>query len=69
MTESLKTVGSRKLRVALVAPSLRTIGGQGVQADLLMRNWQGGVEVETTFVPIDPKLPRALKWLERIPYV
>ena len=57
------------LAVAIVAPSLRYVGGQAVQADLLMRNWKGDPELEATFVPIDPKLPRGLTWVERIPYL
>ena len=55
--------------MAIVAPSLRYVGGQAVQADLLMRNWKGDTETEATFVPIDPKLPRGLMWAERIPYL
>ena len=29
----------KKLKVAIVAPSLRYVGGQAVQADLLMNLW------------------------------
>ena len=56
-----------KVAVAIVAPSLRYVGGQAVQADLLMRLWQNDPDVEVTFIAVDPPLPRALAWVERIP--
>jgi L-malate glycosyltransferase len=58
--------GSR-IRVAVVAPSLSYVGGQSVQADLLMRNWKDDPEVEATFVPVDPRPPYGLGWVERVP--
>ncbi|MFZ1159717.1 MAG: glycosyltransferase, partial [Candidatus Sulfotelmatobacter sp.] len=58
--------GSR-IRVALVAPSLRYVGGQSVQADLLMRNWKDDPEVEARFVAVDPNPPYGLGWVERVP--
>jgi glycosyltransferase involved in cell wall biosynthesis len=58
--------GSR-IRVALVAPTLRYVGGQSVQADLLMRNWKDDPEVEARFVPVDPSPPYGLGWVERVP--
>ena len=57
------------MKVAIVGPSLRSVGGQSVQADLLLRRWKGDVELETTFIPIDPALPRWLAWVERIRYL
>jgi len=56
-----------RIRVAIVAPSLRYVGGQAVQADLLMRLWKDDPEVEVTFIAVDPPLPRALTWAEHIP--
>ena len=56
-----------RLRVAIVAPSLRYVGGQAVQADLLMRLWKDDPEIETSFIGVDPPLPRFLSWVERIP--
>jgi len=58
-----------RLRVAIVAASLRWVGGQSVQADLLLRHWQNDPEVEARFVPVDPDLPRWLAWAGRIPFV
>lgn len=56
-----------KVRVAIVAPSLRYVGGQAVQAELLMRLWKNDPDVDVTFIAVDPPLPRALSWAERIP--
>ena len=55
------------MRVAIVAASPRWIGGQGVQADLLVRDWLNDREVSVHFIPIDPILPAWLRWVERIP--
>jgi L-malate glycosyltransferase len=55
------------IKVALVAPSLRYVGGQAVQADLLMQNWKDDSEVAARFVAVDPRLPFGLGWAERVP--
>jgi len=57
------------LRVALVAPSLRILGGQAVQADLLLRAWENDSEVAARLVPINPVPPRALAPLARIKFL
>jgi glycosyltransferase involved in cell wall biosynthesis len=58
------------LRVALVAPSLRQLlGGQEVQADLLVRCWQPDSELDVVFVPNNPEFPRWLRPVEDVPYV
>jgi L-malate glycosyltransferase len=54
-------------RVTIVAASLRYVGGQSVQADLLLRHWKNDAEVQAELVPIDPPFPRSLKWVEKIP--
>jgi L-malate glycosyltransferase len=56
-----------RIRVAVVAPSLRYVGGQSVQADLLMRYWREDPNIDANFVPIDPQFPFGLRWIERIP--
>jgi glycosyltransferase involved in cell wall biosynthesis len=56
-----------RIKVAIVAPSLRYVGGQAVQAELLMRMWQGDPDVEVSFIAVDPPLPRVLAWAERVP--
>ena len=56
-----------KLSVAVVAPTLRWIGGQAVQADLLIRHWHGDPDVDARLLPVDPSFPRGLAWIERVP--
>ena len=57
------------IRIAIVAPSQRYVGGQSVQAELLLRNWRNDPAIEAQFIPIDPPLPRWLAWIERIPFL
>ena len=55
-------------RVAIVAASLDILGGQGVQARTLVEALRAdGYAV--AFVPINPRFPRRLRWVRRIPYV
>jgi L-malate glycosyltransferase len=58
---------SGQRRVAIVAASLRYVGGQSVQADLLARHWKNDPEVAAQLIPIDPRLPRTVAWVERFP--
>ena len=62
-----RAVATRSLNVAIVAASLRYVGGQSVQADLLVRNCRHDEELRAKLVPIDPALPRVIAWVERIP--
>jgi glycosyltransferase involved in cell wall biosynthesis len=57
----------KRLRVCIVAPSLRYVGGQSVQADLLVRHWQNEPDIDISFLAVDPPLPQVLAWAERIP--
>lgn len=57
------------IRVALIAPSLRYVGGQSAQAQLLLGHFQSDLEVDIRFIEIDPLLPRALSWAGRVPGV
>ncbi|MFL6622871.1 MAG: glycosyltransferase family 4 protein [Sulfurifustis sp.] len=55
-------------RVAVVAPSLDIVGGQGVQAHALAECLRrDGYPV--AFVPVNPAFPRGLQWLRRYPYI
>ena len=63
----LESATGSRLRVALDAPSLRYVGGQAVQADLLTRNWKGDPDVDASFVAVDPSPPHGLGWVERVP--
>ncbi|MGH9452920.1 MAG: glycosyltransferase family 4 protein [Terriglobia bacterium] len=59
----------RLTRVAIVAPSLRYVGGQSAQADLLLNHWRKDGGLEVRFIPHDPRFPSWLRWAEAIPYV
>ncbi|MBZ5657200.1 MAG: glycosyltransferase family 4 protein [Acidobacteriia bacterium] len=59
----------KRLRVAIVAPSLRYVGGQAVQAELLLRLWRDDPDIEMSFIAVDPPLPRVLAWAEGIPFL
>jgi L-malate glycosyltransferase len=58
----------RKIKVAIVAPSLRILGGQAVQADRLLHAWQRDPDVEAWLVPVNPLPPRPARWLLRVKY-
>lgn len=62
------TDGERHLKIALVAPSLDILGGQGVQADTL-RSMLAREGYEIEFIPINPRFPRGLGWARQIPYL
>jgi glycosyltransferase involved in cell wall biosynthesis len=54
-------------RVAMVAPSLGIVGGQGVQAHALAEALRGdGWNVAS--IPINPDFPAGLRWLRGYPY-
>lgn len=50
----MKNKDEKKLKIALVAPSLRHVGGQSVQADNLLRAFADDDEIEFIFVPNNP---------------
>jgi len=54
--------------VAIVGTSLDILGGQGVQACRLIEGLEAeGIRV--TFIPINPRFPRVLGWVRRLPVV
>jgi L-malate glycosyltransferase len=53
----------------MVAPSLRILGGQAVQADRLLRAWRGDAEVDAWLVPVNPLPPRPLRFAGDVKYV
>ena len=59
--------GSGRVRVAIVAASLSYVGGQSVQAGLLLKHWAGDSQVRATFIPVDPQFPSGLRWVGRVP--
>lgn len=55
-------------RVAVVAPSLEILGGQGVQAMALMAHLRS-TGYPVSFVPVNPRFPTGLGWCRRLPLV
>lgn len=60
---------SEKLRVAFVAPSLRILGGQAVQADRLLNGWKDDPEVDAWLVPVNPLPPRLIRAALSVKYL
>ncbi len=44
----------------MIAPSMRILGGQAIQAEYLRTQLEREPSLEVAFLAIDPKLPRAL---------
>jgi glycosyltransferase involved in cell wall biosynthesis len=61
--------GRSPIRVLLVAASLDILGGQSVQADLLVSRWRRDPRVAVDFLPVNPRLPGPLRVLQRVKYV
>ena len=57
------------VRVAIVAASIRILGGQAVQAERLLRGWEGDQQVEAWLVPVNPIPPRPFDALLRVKYL
>ena len=57
------------MRVAVVAPSMRILGGQAVQAERLLNAWRDDPDVTAWLVPINPMPPRGLRWAIRVKYL
>ena len=60
---------NQRIRVALVAPSLRILGGQAVQADRLLRAWRNDPDVDAWLVPVNPVAPLPFRRLLSLKYV
>jgi glycosyltransferase involved in cell wall biosynthesis len=58
-----------KLRVAIVAPSLRILGGQAVQAQRLIEAWRDDPDVDAWLVPVNPLPPGPLWRAVKIKYI
>ena len=57
-----------RLKVALVAPTLRILGGQAVQAHRLLTAWESDPEIEAELVPINP-LPPVFRRLADVKFI
>ena len=55
----------KKIKIAIVAPSLRVLGGQSIQANCLIGSFADDVEFSVSFIPNDPKLT-VFGFLQRI---
>lgn len=57
------------MRVAIVAPSMRILGGQAVQARRLLDAWARDADVHAWLVPINPDPPPLLAFAHRVKFV
>jgi glycosyltransferase involved in cell wall biosynthesis len=59
----------RPLHIAIVAASLRILGGQAVQAQRMLDGWRNDPDVHAWLVPINPVPPGPLKGLLSVKYL
>ena len=57
------------LRVAIVAASLRILGGQAVQAQRMLDGWQDDPDVQAWLIPVNPVPPRPFDTLLGIKFL
>jgi L-malate glycosyltransferase len=55
------------IRIALIAASPEIIGGHSVQAQALVTELREASH-EVTWIPVDVRFPRGLRWIRRVPY-
>ena len=58
-----------RIKVAFVAPSLRILGGQAVQADRLLSAWKNDPDIDAWLVPVNPLPPRPLRFAQDVKYL
>src|SRR5438105_2759014 len=63
------TSSPRNIRVLLIAPSLRILGGQAVQATRLLAALRTESSLTIDFQPINPRLPGFLQRLQTLKFV
>jgi glycosyltransferase involved in cell wall biosynthesis len=59
----------RRLKIALVAPSMAILGGQAIQAARLLDSWRDDPEIEAWLVPINPSPPAVLRRAAGVKFV
>ena len=57
------------IRVLLIAPSMDILGGQAVQLTRLMSALSSVPGLRVAFFPINPRPPKPLLWIQRVPYL
>jgi len=67
ITDDSKSI--KKVRVLMVAPSFDILGGQSVQAARLLNRLSEESSLEVSFLPINPRLPGFLRYLQKIKYL
>ena len=55
--------------MGIVVASIDILGGQAIQALRLMEGLRAEPGIDAEILPINPRLPRPLRWLQRIKYV
>ena len=58
-----------RIKVAFVAPSLRILGGQAVQADRLLSAWRDDADIDAWLVPVNPLPPGPLRFAQHVKYL
>lgn len=59
----------KKIAVGIVVASLDILGGQAIAALRLLEGLAQSPVIEAELLPINPRLPLALRWLQRIKYL
>ncbi len=59
----------KPIKVLLIGPSLDILGGQAVQATRLMSVLSQLPQLAMTFFPINPRPPKGLGWVRKVPYL
>ncbi len=58
---------ARKIKIALVAPSMQIVGGQSIQANRLREVFEADAQIEIDFIPTDPpNIFQNIKYLRTI---
>jgi glycosyltransferase involved in cell wall biosynthesis len=59
----------QKTRVCIVVASIDILGGQAIQALRLVEGLSNEPCIDAEILPINPRLPQPLRWLQRIKYL
>lgn len=60
---------AKRVRVCLIGPSMDIVGGQAVQLQRLLSGLGESERLEVSFLPVNPRLPGALRGLQRVKYM